>query len=577
MIKFINRLFHKRINRFSYWIKNFEYGLWCDLSTCVDVKFSIIIPTYNTPVKWLDLAIKSVIKQSYENWELIIVDDGSSSPALIRYLKKLRNKKIKVIYNDINSHISSASNDGLEEATGDYVTFLDHDDYLAPQALNEIICVLSENDKIKLVYSDEDLVSEKKVRKVPHFKSDFNLDLLRSHNYITHLCCYSRKLLDDLGGFRIGFEGAQDYDLVLRAVERLECDEIAHVPKILYHWRMVEGSTSCDASSKNYATEAGLKALKDHIFRLGLESEVEHDERQNFYRIRWPLPETGKVSVIIPTRDGFEILESCLKSFSKTVDYPDLEIILIDNGSECSKTLEFLNEIADSGLSYFNISDTEVPVHVVRDDGDFNFSRLINLGVSNASGDFLLLLNNDIEAISDGWFEELLSQCSRSDIGCVGAKLLYPDETIQHAGVILGLGGYAAHSHRGINRNDAGYFYRAQTVQNLSAVTGACLMIKKSIFHKVNGFDERFKVAYNDVDFCLRVSQLGLRNLYTPFAELFHHESKTRGSDSESSDKIRRFDAEKQLFLSLWSDKINHDPYYNPNLTRSSEDFSIRN
>lgn len=568
----------KFIKKDSYttWINKEEPSLWRDVSSNSDILFSIVVPVYNSKPIWLTEAVDSVCAQTYQNWELILVDDASDKPGTQSTLKLLEQKfeKVQVAWRDKNGHISEATNTGIDLAIGDFIVLLDHDDLLAPQALNELVCTVQDNPEVRFIYSDEDLITEAGKRVVPHFKSDLNPDLLRSHNYITHLSCYRRDLMSQLGGARVSFEGAQDYDLVLRTMELLAPNEVQHISKVLYHWRMVEGSTAKNASSKNYATDAGLRALQEHLNRTCEGASAFHDERQNFYRIAWPLPETSPmVSIIIPTRDGLEVLRPCLESIAKTIDYENLEVVIVDNGSSDPEVLAYLQSIRKLGhVSYLqHVIDAKIIV----DDGCFNFSRLINLGASVAQGTVLLLLNNDIAAIESGWFEEMLVQACRPDIGCIGAKLLYPDLTIQHAGVILGLGGYAAHSHRGIRRHDSGYFNRAQTVQNFSAVTAACLMVRRDVFESVDGFDECFAVAYNDVDFCLRVMQAGWRNLYTPVAELIHHESKTRGSDT-TFEKKKRFDAEKVKLLERWPSMIDHDPHYSPNLTRSRENFSIR-
>lgn len=562
-----NELF-KNTQYFTYddWIAKGEK--WNALIENQGVKFSIIVPTYNTDIKFFNELYDSVKLQTYQNWELIIVDDASTCADLLSYLKSFElNDKVQVIFNKSNLHISHASNIGVSAAHGDYIIFLDHDDKLSPFALNELACALAGSPDLKLIYSDEDLMSEDGQRLVPHFKSDWNPDLLTSHNFITHLTCYEKRFFNFLNGFRIGYEGAQDYDLVLRASKYLTIDDVAHIPKVLYHWRMIEGSTALNANAKQYATEAGLLALNDYLSEYG--ASAAHDvNAQNFYQIKWPMPKSlPLVSIIIPTRDAVELLSSCIDSLIKTVAYKNLELIIIDNGSVQEKTMDYFRWLQGDNLL--------IDVKIFRDAGDFNFSRLINFGASMASGEALLLLNNDIEALEPSWFEEMLSHCIREDIGCVGAKLLYPDMTIQHAGIILGLGGYAAHSHRESCQYDNGYFRRPQIVQNLSAVTAACLMVKRSIFFEVNGFDESFAVAYNDVDFCLKVKNLGKRNLYTPFAQLIHHESKTRGYE-DTPEKQHRFNQEKELLLDRWYATLINDPYYNPNLTRSNERFSLR-
>ena len=573
LYKIYNRLFNKlSLNDYKTWIVTNELNK--ALSENEIIKkieglsnkplISIVCPVYNTKPEWLISCIDSVKNQEYTHWELILVDDASSNQSHFDVLKNEADSKIKVIYLDKNSHISAASNVGIAEASGDYVLFLDHDDALAPNALLEICDVINGNPDAKIIYSDEDLISEAGERIIPHFKSDWNSELLRAHNYVTHLCCYDISLVKSLGGMRLGYEGAQDYDLILRASAVIDDKDIHHIPKVLYHWRMVEGSTALSSGAKSYATEAGLKALKDYVTSHNIDARVSHSDRENFYTLTYSLPsELPKVSIIIPTRDGMDVLKPCIDTLLSVTDYDNYEIIILDNGSKKPETLCYLKDLS-----------LKPNIKIVRDEGEFNYSRINNLAVSHASGEFICLLNNDIEIIEKDWLAEMVSIGIQQDVGCVGAKLLYPDGTIQHAGVILGLGGYAAHSHRGINGNDAGYFCRAQLRQQLSAVTGACLLIRREIFDQVGGLDEGFQVAYNDVDFCLRVQALGYRNIYTPFATLIHHESKTRGEDT-SSKKAKRFDQEKSLLLTRWSESIQNDPFYNLNLTRGREDFSI--
>ena len=553
------------------WIEQIEPTLWntSDKVLNEDICFSIVVPTYNAKPEWLEACFNSVISQSYANWQLIVVDDASTSSSSIEFLTKWQSSQasnIEIIFEKENGHISAASNAGLARATGDYVLFLDHDDTLAPQALNELAIYISKNSNVKVLYSDEDLMTELGERLVPHFKSSWNPELLTAHNYVTHLCCYKRSLLKDLRGFRLGYEGAQDYDLILRASRIVQSEDIVHIPKVLYHWRMVEGSTAMSAGAKSYATIAGLKALQDHMSVIEPLANVTHGSNENFYKVSWPTPKNlPKVSIIIPTRDGLEVLKPCIEGLLTNTDYKNIEIIILDNGSQLAETRAYLLQLKSYPF-----------IKIVRDGGPFNYSAINNHAVRHSTGDLICLLNNDIEIIHSDWLKEMVSLAVRPGVGCVGAKLLYPDNTIQHAGVIMGLGGYAAHSHRSAGRDEPGYFGRAQLRQNLSAVTAACLLVRRDVYEEVNGLDEQFQVAYNDVDFCLRVQAAGYKNIYTPFAELYHHESKTRGSDA-SAEKQKRFDKEKALLLSRWFSEIRNDPFYNPNLTRDSEDFAIGN
>ena len=551
---------------YENWIDFIEYKHWLPLPDYTKIKFSIVVPVFNSKSKWLKACIDSVLKQTYQHWQLILVDDCSTNKETLSVLKLVEESdpRIEVIYQKQNGHICVATNAGIKSCSGDYVLFLDHDDVLSSHAIKELACAIEHNPKLKLLYSDEDLISESGKRVHYHFKPDWNFELLMAHNYITHLCCYKRSLVEELGGLREGFEGAQDYDLVLRASSILAQEEISHIPKVLYHWRMVEGSTAENANAKSYATDAGLKALKDFFIRQKIKVNIHHAKQANFYKVNWPLPlSKPKVSIIIPTRDAMALLKACIDSIFATVGYSNFEIVVVDNGSVESQSLEYLAQI-----------DQLENVQVVRYNIPFNYSRLNNLGVSHATGRVLLLMNNDVEAITHGWLEEMLSLACRSDTGCVGAKLHYPDRKIQHAGVILGLGGYAAHSHRGCESDSLGYMNRLSVRQNMSAVTAACLMIRREIYEGVGGMDENFSVAYNDVDFCLRVKAGGYHNIFTPYAELIHHESKTRGEDI-SKEQQRRFNSEKAALLERWQPIINNDPAYSPNLTRSREDFSI--
>ena len=560
---------------YDHWMTDIEPTLWSEKLILETVKFSIVVPVYNSKPEWLEDLFNSVVNQTYGNWQLVLVDDASTNEATKAKLSALAKceKRVTVIWRESNGHIVHASNDGLKQAKGNFVLFLDHDDCLSPHALNELAHAIKRNPSAKLIYSDEDLMTEGGQRQLPHFKSGWNPDLLLSHNYITHIACYPRHFIEELGGFSEGLDGAQDYDLVLRATASLTPKEIVHIPKVLYHWRMVEGSTASQASAKNYATVAGLKALQNYMLTKQTGAQVSDGSMTNYYSVSWPLPEVlPKVSVIIPTKDGLEILKPCIESIVATANYPNLEIVIIDNGSEKAETINYLSSLTPKIKQ--GEDQEQIDVIVVKDKGDFNFSRLMNLGASSAEGDMLLLLNNDVEAMAEGWLQAMLRHACREEIGCVGAKLLYPDLTIQHAGVILGLGGYAAHSHRGLPKDHPGYLGRAQVTQNLSAVTAACLMVRKDVFAAVEGFDESFTVAYNDVDFCLRVAQAGWRNIYVPEAELLHHESKTRGCDS-SGDKRLRFDGEKARLKSRWNQIIEDDPFYNKNLTRSREDFGL--
>lgn len=560
----------KRKSGYDFWIKNIEDKMWCKaINSNKKLKFSIVVPIYNPPLELLKSCVFSVKNQTYKDWELILVNDKSTFPEVNQYLNDMdRNSidsNVKIIFNSTNKHISLSTNEGIKRASGDFMLFLDHDDLLAPLALNEIATVLEKSPQLQWVYSDEDLMTENGKRVVPHFKSQWNPYLLRSHNYITHLCAYRRELLEELGGFRVGFEGAQDYDLALRASRVLQPYQIGHIPKVLYHWRMHSQSTAASSTAKPYTHVAGKKALQEHLDAIGVKATVDDGVSDNFYKVNYLLDVWPKVSIIIPTRNNKSLLEACITSIFDKTNYSDFEVIIMDNQSSEPDCLTYLDSV-----------QRDSRVKVVKHDKPFNYSEINNTAVKHhASGNVVVLLNNDTEVITPQWLTEMVGLAMQPDVGCVGAKLLYADNTIQHAGVILGLGGYAAHSHRCTPNNASGYFHRPNLTQVLSAVTGACLAIKKELYLQMNGLDEAFQIAYNDVDFCLRVQQAGYLNVYCPHAELYHYESKTRGDDNLDPVKAARFDQEKQRLRDRWEAVIENDPYYNPNLTRSAENFAI--
>ena len=559
--------------RYDQWIERYEQPLFGDLDVLRNEAagfnysplISVLMPVYNPPERFLREALDSVLNQVYSHWELCIADDCSTEPYVRVVLEEYqrKNSRIKVIYRDRNGHISHASNSALELVTGDFVALFDHDDCLAPHALFCVANTINESPSAQLIYSDEDFIDEDGHRMSPHFKSQWNPDLLYSHNYITHLAVVRSDLMQDVGGFRVGYEGAQDYDLMLRLTSKILSEHIHHIPHVLYHWRAFEGSTAASADAKGYATDAGLEALQD-VFGQQPDIEVAHDRLANFYRVKYPLPEQHPlVSIIIPTRNGLDVLKPCVESILNKTTYQNYEILIIDNQSDDPAALQWLADISQQSK-----------VRLLSYDHPFNYSAVNNFAADCANGEILALVNNDVEVITPEWLDELVSLAIRENTGCVGAKLYYPDGDVQHAGVILGLGGYAAHSHRGLSGDHPGYFNRANARQNLSAVTGACLVVRKSIYHQVGGLEEAFTVAYNDVDFCLKVQTAGYRNIYTPYAELYHYESKTRGFD-DTPEKQARFQKEKDLLAQRWQLLLDNDPYYSPNLTKASEDFSI--
>ncbi len=529
-------------------------------------KISVVMPVHNPPEEQLRRAIESVLEQSYGNWELCIADDASDREYVRSVIEEYRrgDSRLKVVARDTHGHISRTTNEALALATGDFVAFLDHDDELSPFALNEVASVLRDQPPLDIVYSDEDFLDPSGNRCSPHFKSDWNPYLLYSHNYVTHLCVYRSELVARAGGMRAGVEGAQDYDLLLRCSQLTEASRIHHIPKVLYHWRMSEASTATDAGRKGYTHAAGKRALNDFFDREKTPVRVKSADSENFYRVTFDTPgQDPQVTLIVPTKDNVELLKTCIEGILNRTDYRNIEILIIDNNSADPETLRYLEDIQDAAV-----------VRVLKFDEPFNFARICNFAAAKARGEILGFLNNDVDVISADWLDEMVMLARRTEVGCVGAKLLYADDTIQHAGVIMGLGGYAAHSHRCFPKDSGGYFNRLKVRQNVSAVTGACLVVRAAVYRQVAGMDERLAVAYNDVDFCLKVTDAGYLNVFTPFAQLYHFESKTRGYE-DTAEKQARFQLEKDYLVKKWGDRIRLDPYYNPNLTHSREDFSI--
>ncbi|HEY5972165.1 MAG TPA: glycosyltransferase family 2 protein [Pseudoxanthomonas sp.] len=552
------------------WLQQFEMRLPADIDEKVATLgykplISIVMPTYNTPERWLRRCIQSVREQAYPYWELCIADDASSKPHVRKVLSEYMRKdpRIKVVFREANGHISEASNSALDLAEGEYVALLDHDDELHPLALFEVAKSVNAHPEWKLVFSDEDKIDESGRRSSPYFKADWNYDLLLSQNCVSHLGVYSTGLMREVGGFRKGFEGSQDHDLTLRCIERLKPDEIGHIPKVLYHWRMVEGSTSRGVSEKNYAATAGCKAIAEHLARCGTEAAVDIT-LQGYYRVRYPLPDPAPmVSLIIPTRDKVELLRMCVESILCNTRYENYEILVVDNQSEEEASLEYLASL-----------ESEPKVRVLRYDAAFNFSAINNFAARQARGDVLGLVNNDIEVKDGDWLREMVSHACREGVGAVGCMLYYPDDTIQHAGVLTGLHGVAGHVMVGKPRGSHGYFGRGRLVQNLSAVTAACLLVRKRVFDEVGGLDEKLRVAFNDIDFCLRMRKAGYRNVWTPHAELYHHESASRGAE-DTPEKQARFRQEVDFMRDRWGDALQEDPAYSPNLTLSGYPFEM--
>ncbi len=542
-------------------------------------QISIVVPLYNTPETFLREMIESVMASTYENWELCLADGTpgeSVIPAIVQEYQQNDRKIIdkeasRVVYQKLkeNGGIAENTNAAIAMAGGDYIAFLDHDDVITPDALYEmadrIIKGRNQGKEPEVLYSDEDKTDAGQTKVMdPHFKPDFNPDLLCSNNYITHFLVVKRELVDRLGGMRKDFDGAQDYDFVLRATEQAKV--IAHIPKILYHWRMHELSTAGDGDSKSYARDAGKRAIEAHLERIGVEGSVEPTQYFGFYRVNYKLTERPLVSIIIPNKDETETLKKCLDAIAKS-SYENYEVIIVENNSTEEATFSLYKKIESDKIRVVYYPDA------------FNYSKLNNFGASYANGTYYILMNNDIEVIETNWIEQMLSNCERREVGVVGARLYYPDNTIQHAGLVVGVGGslrgIGANLYQGMRRERSGYMHRAAIQMNYSAVTAALLMVKKEVYDKVNGFEEELSVAFNDVDFCLRVREAGYLIVYDPRVEAYHYESKSRGAE-DSPEKVARFQSEIEFMRNRWETLLKEgDPNYNLNFSRMRPDYSL--
>ena len=528
------------------------------------VVISVLVPAYRTPEVFLKQMMESVLLQTYPYLELCIADGSGTDDSVEKVVKEYQKKDPRVRYRRLekNEGIAGNTNAAIEMASGDYLALFDHDDLLSPNALFEVASAI-EKEKADVVYTDEDKVtSDLKEHFQPHFKPDFNPDLLCANNYICHLFVVKRSLALKLGGQDPAYDGAQDYDFIFRCTENAE--KIVHVAKILYHWRVHQASTADNPSSKLYAFDAGKRAIEAHLARIGAKAEVSHTKDLGFYRVKYQVQGNPLVSIVIPNKDEKETLKKCLESIWKKTSYSNYEIILVENNSTTQEIRDYYKEL-----------DGKERVRVVYWDKEFNYSAINNFGISHAKGEYILCLNNDITVISPDWMEELLANCQRPEVGIVGARLYYPDNTIQHAGIVLGMGGCAGSLFVGLARSRGGYLHKAALQQDLSAVTAACFMVKKEVFEKAGGFEEKLAVAFNDVDFCLKVRHAGYLVVYDPYAELYHHESKTRGYENTEAKK-RRFQEEIEYMRCHWMPDILRDPYYNENLSLKASDYSLR-
>ena len=572
----------------EFWIRLHErfepeevpYGLWYrayipteeTLETQRKQKFdyspliSIAVPAYQTPVEFLRQMIESLIVQTYSNWELCIVNASPDNEEMQKVLAEYSAGDSRVRFCNLKENLGIAENTNRAFAMtkGEFVGLLDHDDLLAPNALYEIVKILQDHPQADALYTDEDKVTtELDEHFQPHLKPDFNLDLLRSNNYICHFFVVRKSIVEKAGGFRKEFDGAQDYDFIFRCTEN--AGEVLHVPEILYHWRTHKASTADNPASKMYAFEAGKRAIEAHLERTGTKGEVSHTQDLGFYRVKYPVQGKPLVSVIIPNKDEKETLQTCLEMLEKNTGYQNFEIIIVENNSTTDEIFRYYKELSGNRK-----------IHLLRWGKEFNYSAINNFAAAHAKGEYLLFLNNDVKSINPDWLEEMLGVCQRPEVGGVGAKLIYPDNTIQHAGCVIGMGGIAGHMFVDMPADRTGYLHKASLLQDMSAVTAACLLMKKEVFEQAGGFTEELAVAFNDVDLCLKVRKNGYLIVYDPYAKLYHMESKTRGAE-DSKEKVRRFQTEIEYMRCHWIDILkNGDPCYNKNLSLTKWNYSLK-
>ncbi len=586
-IRTIKKCFSKVVHAISYRIKNYQVARMNDYEKWIyynepskeeleeqrhhtfekQPKISVIIPMYNTPKQYFEELVDRMIEQTYSNWELCLAD---GSPEKNKEIEEICKKDDRIHYQFLaeNRGISGNTNAALMMATGDYISLLDHDDLLAPFALYEVVKIINRHPEVEFIYSDEDKFTTLGGKRFdPHFKPDFAIDTLRSNNYICHFSTFKKELMDKLGGFRSNYDGAQDYDIIIRMSELT--DKIIHIPKILYHWRVHPASTAAATAgdAKPYAFESGIRVLQDHLKRVGLEGTVEHGITLGIYRIRYAVKGTPKVTILIPNMDHIGELKTCINSILEQTTYPNYEIVVIENNSKKEETFAYYKEIEKNE----KVSILYYP------EKQFNYSKIINYGVKHTTGEYILQLNNDTEVLTPDWLEEMLGYAQREDVGAVGVKLFYPDDTIQHAGVIIGMGGIGGHVLKNLYKDHRGYFARDSFVQNMSAVTAACMLAKRNVYEEVDYMDEGFAVAFNDIDFCLKIREKGYLIIYDPYVMLTHYESKSRGYE-DTPEKQKRFLGEIERFEKRWKKELEAgDPYFNPNFRLDVNDYIVKN
>lgn len=561
---------------------DYDYGEWYKLTKATDEelerqrghrfeympKLSVVIPAYKTPEHYLKELLDSIQNQTYANWEVCVADGSPRGEGVERVLRRYaeKDRRFKYVILQENKGISGNTNAAMDMADGDFVILADHDDTLTPDAFYEIVKTINENQDCDVLYSDEDkLDMDGGALFDPHFKPDFNIDLLCSVNYICHLFVVSHDLLVRLGGLRHEFDGAQDYDFIFRCAEA--ATKICHIPKVLYHWRCHQDSTASNPQSKLYAFEAGARAIMSHYGRVGIKAEkVEKGVDYGIYHSTYRIEGQPLVSIIIPNKDHHMDLDLCIRSITERATYKNVEFVIIENNSTKQETFDYYDKIQKEFSN----------VRIVKWEREFNYAAINNFGVTFAAGEYLLFLNNDTELIAENFIEELLGLCQREDVGIVGARLLYQDDTIQHAGVVVGFGGIAGHTFIGLHKAENSYFHRAMSTQDYSAVTAACMMSKKNVFEQVGGFSEELAIAFNDIDYCMKVRTAGKLVVYNPYALLYHYESKSRGLE-DTPEKVERFNREIKIFSEKWPDILKDgDPYYNPNLTLRKSNFALR-